>query len=205
MQCRNVIMFFILCCCNVVFTQNTFSKILDLEDGMPDSGVHFQILDDQLIVVTSHLCPIDGSYEDCSGIAKFDFSGELIDFHLFKNFDSNVGSISTIEGDTMYMLANDVNNNLNSLSALKVNLDTYEKEIRSIGEDISRRHISEGMLNFNNRFYSFGHYSDAQKQGIRGFVSKWSKGFQDEIAFWSFFENQRVSPLREYKFFIFKK
>ncbi len=176
-----------------IFSQDTFSKIFNLQGDLPSLGTHFQIMDNELLVLSSQLCLDDnGKAIDCTGIYKMDFKGEILDVQNIKNFKITRGDKTIIERDSLFLMVDDSVEGRNKINLLKLPLNSTEFEQLDFRFDLDKRYVSSGMIKFNNSIYGYGYFADLVDFVNIGFVQKWSDGFKEDLGHWNFEREMRV-------------
>jgi hypothetical protein len=177
------------------FTQETFSKIIGFDETIADLGVHLRLLDDQILVYSLHGCltPIS-TYEACTSISVLNYEGTVEEVMFIDDFKPYRGNTSILQTDTLFLIGNDKTVSRHNISLLKYYTNTNTTETLNIGKDSSKIFVSEGILEFNNSNYIYGHYDDLNTGvRIKGFIKKWSKDFKEELDSFSFGDNETLN------------
>ena len=185
---------------NTLFSQPTFSKILDIPETDEELGTHLRVLDDELFVFGSHRChPNPDDYLFCASIARLDFSGKLMEIDFIENTQNYRGALSLIEEDTILFLAFDESINKQGISLAQYSISNKDFNTFNINRQDNRRFAAQGIQEFNGSYYIFGHFDDFNPYiRIKGFIKKWNGDFTERLGNWEYGHDEflRISDLR---------
>ncbi len=173
--------------------QATFSKIIDLFEGVQDVGLQFEVIDDKLTINSIHFCNTPVGVDNCSGISRFDFQGEQLEATLIENYNSGInGNLTFVKDSVLYILGLDSANEREGIPVLRFNLATNEHTIRKLAEDPSRRYIATNVLKFNKNVYISGVFVDTNINKGVAFINKWNSDLSIQEQEWEFFVDGSV-------------
>jgi len=188
----NIILLLMALIFNVIYSQQTFSKILDIEESEQEFGTHLRVVDGQIFGFGTHFCPtatIDNRV--CASISKFNFDGDFLGINFLEGSENYIGSVSLLDEDSILFLAFDQNLNKHGISLAKFNEQNSQFRKFNVGLHGNRRFVAEGIKEFNNSYYTYGHFDDLTPNvRIQGFIKKWNKDFSEELASWTFEHNE---------------
>ena len=188
---------FQICCFFIytsIFAQPTFSNIIDLEQGYDQLPTDLLILNNNILVTSVHNCAEVSGSDPCTSLSFFEFSGQMQDIKLIKNFRHASGSSTDFESDIIRMIGIDDLNNRSGITHIDYHLSSNQIDLGRTNIDTLNSYVSEGMLSFNNSLLVFGMFNDTSP-GIKAkvFISKWDKNFEKLESFWSYLNNTYVS------------
>ncbi len=176
-----------------VYGQDTFAKLIDLFDGLQDVGVNFNVLEDELVISSAHFCNTSTGVDNCTGISRFNFTGENLDATLLENYNSIVnGNLTFIKDNVVYLLGVDSKNDRKSIPILNFDLSTTESSRRNLLMNESRNYLTNNILEFNNSIYTSGVFLDTGLNKNMSFIFKWNEDFTELNGDWTFFVENRV-------------
>jgi len=183
---------FILITINIS-AQDTFSKIIKLQENLPSLGTHFQIVEDEILVFSNQLC-FDNEEEiiNCTGIVRLNVDGEIKGLQTLENFLITRGDKSIVENDSIYLMVDDSVEGRNKINILKLPLNSVDFEQLSFRYNPKRTYAGAGLIKFNKRIYGYGNFLDSLEFSNFGFVQKWSNGFKEDLGQWNFEREMRV-------------
>jgi len=188
---------FQICCFFIytsIFAQPTFSNIIDLEQGYDQLPTDLLILNNNILVTSVHNCAEVSGSDPCTSLSFFEFSGQMQDIKLIKNFRHASGSSTDFESDIIRMIGIDDLNNRSGITHIDYHLSSNQIDLGRTNIDTLNSYVSEGMLSFNNSLLVFGMFNDTSP-GVKAkvFISKWDKNFEKLESFWSYLNDNYVS------------
>ncbi len=185
---------------SIPYAQQTFSKILDIQETEQEFGTHIRLMDGHIFGFGTHFCPT-ATIEDrvCASISKLNFDGDFLELNFLEGYENYRGPVSLLEEDSILFMAFDHDINKHGISLAKFYDQNSQFSTFNIGLHNNRRFVAEGIQEFNNAYYTYGHFDDLTPGvRIKGFVKKWNKDFSKELASWTFEHNDflTLSDLR---------
>lgn len=163
----------LLFCSTIFFAQERFSRLYNLEAGFNTGGNTFEIIDDKIFVPIIQICKADTQY--CNSLSYFDFSGDLIETKLVRNFRVGNEKITLVRKDSIYLTAHVNGGDISKVYLLRTDKNFEDHKVSEFLKDDGFNYTNNGILEFNGSVYSYGDRLDTKDDKIYACVIKWNE------------------------------